>query len=134
IARSSPKRLRRIPGYCVGSDERVPTVIGVFKVSLENEMFSGLFSAPPKSVLSVSEAVSTIVCHWPVAGYSPPAVPARLSTPQAAKHTPATRPNQWPIGIVFSKSMKQATPAIQNRFMMPPKNKSPIRNQQQPRQ
>ena len=70
----------------------------------------------------------------PVAGYSPLAALASISAPQVAKQTPAIRPNQWPIGIVFSKSMKQATPAIQNRFMMPPKNRRPIKNQQQPRQ
>src|SRR5262249_25970643 len=70
----------------------------------------------------------------PVADYSPPTVLAIISKPQAAKQTPATRPNQWPIGIVFSNRTKRARPAIQNRFMMPPKNKRLIKNQQQPRQ
>ena len=70
----------------------------------------------------------------PVAGYSPLAAPASISAPQAAKQTPAIRPNQWPIGIVFSNRTKSASPAIQNRFMMPPKNSRAIRNQQQPRQ
>src|SRR5262249_58222839 len=77
---------------------------------------------------------SRLTAAEPAASYSPPAALASISTPQAAKPTPAIRPNQRPIGIVFSKRTKRARPAIQNRFMIPPKKRRLIKNQQQPRQ
>src|SRR5262249_61209600 len=33
-----------------------------------------------------------------LAGYAPPAALTSISTPQAAKQTPAPRPSQWPVG------------------------------------
>ena len=67
-------------------------------------------------------------------GYELLAALASNNKPHAANTMPAIRPIQWPIGIVFSNKTKPARPAIQNRFMMPPKNNKPIRNQQHPRQ
>src|SRR6202043_3029646 len=69
-----------------------------------------------------------------LAGYEFPTAPASMRMPETARTMPATRPSQWPIGMVFSNNMKPARPAIQNRFMMPPKNSRPIRNQQHPKQ
>jgi hypothetical protein len=50
--------------------------------------------------------------------------------PPHSEHDAAIRPIQWPIGIVFSNRTKPASPAIRKRFMMPPKNNRPIKNQQ----
>ena len=56
------------------------------------------------------------------------------NAPQAIKTTPVARPNQCPFGSVFSSKTNAARPTIQYRFITPPKNKSVIRNQQQPKQ
>ena len=52
----------------------------------------------------------------------------------AASESLAYNAQSWPAGTVFSNNTNSAKPTIHQRFITPPKNSSPIRNQQQPTQ
>ena len=95
------------------------SAISASQISSVDQIFFGFFRDRPP--LSQSPVIRRPL-RWRASAH-----PTRQSRRQP-------RPNQWPIGIVFSNRTKRARPAIQNRFMMPPKNSRPIRNQQQPRQ
>src|SRR4051812_3926360 len=109
----------------------------------------GLFRSPRGSQSVKLEAAQFVV--WPTSKFAtgPKEVKISSSTtgrnqtvtaytsiaaPQAIAPTPASRPTQDPNGNTFSISTNTASAAIQNRFMIPPTNSNPIRNQQQPRQ
>src|SRR5215472_8319389 len=62
------------------------------------------------------------------------ATATKSTTPHAARPSPESDASRWPGGMVFSSSTNSAKPAIQYRFMAPPKNSCAISAQQQPRQ
>jgi len=84
------------------------------------------------SIASLEYAISSLYeitkSHRHVSDRTKKALPASSSKP------PLKLPNRGPTGSSFSISTINANPMTQYRFMMPPKNKIPIRPQQQPKQ